>query len=230
MTATATQAGRPSPQEARRQALEVAVLLLVLDQRARRVLQGAAKLPLRLALLGATAYEIQVGIRASTQSAIGKIQEGARSQSARQWEDAAGIAAWAFADSPVDHSRAITSADALAVAWRKRLQSAEQSGLKGQRALREASRALESSVDRTATTEAMRAWNSETVRQNDVAYEMGYSVEETWCAIIDACSRCRGLDGTVAVRPDRLPGDPPAHARCRCFISTYIETVRRRAA
>lgn len=213
-----------------RQALEAAALLLALDQRARRVLHGAARLPLRLALLGAGAYEIQVGIRASTQSAIGKIQDGARTQSARQWEATVGLAAWDLAGPPTDHARAITAADSLAVAWRKKLQKAEQSGLSGQRAIREASRALEPSVDRTAASEAMRAWNSETLRQNDTAYELGYTVEETWCALLDACPHCRDLDGTVAVRPDRLAEDPPAHPRCRCFISTYITRAPRRAA
>jgi hypothetical protein len=192
------------------------------ENRNRRGLHAALRLPLSLLALGGGPAHVEQGLRVAGRTAILKLRAGSQATIKDRWERDAGISGTPVkAATWTEDARATRAANALADAWARRLHDAQQEALSTDEAIRQASKAIEPNVDRTAITESAEAFNGEIVRQNSYAYGLGYEVVETWSALLDACPRCWDLDGTTAVRPDRLP-DPPLHPRCRCLIETSI--------
>jgi hypothetical protein len=208
----------------------VAALLLLLDQRARRGLHAALKLPLSLLLIGGNVAHVESAIRATGRQAIVQIRQGSREASRDRWQKTTGLIAIQAFDGRADELAAIHSANALADSWAHKLDVAgarvdAQGSITAESAARTASTKLGPSIDRTASTEAMHAWNDEVVRQNDHAEDRGHFVTETWNAMLDACPVCADLDQSSVTRPERFAEYPPMHPHCQCWIDTELEAA-----
>lgn len=207
-----------------RHRLEAAAQLVLLERLARRGLRAALHLPLRLLLMGAGISYVESAMRARGRDAILTIRSSAEASSRRHWETIAGMMTIEWISKPFEEARATKSASALADAWRKKVQLAQDDGLSDSVAARRASKELGPSIERTAVTETVDAWNQETKRQNDHAESRGFLVTETWNAALDrrTCPRCDELHGTSVDRPERFEEYPPLHPLCRCLIDTII--------
>jgi Phage Mu protein F like protein len=162
-------------------------------------------------------------MRATGRTAILQLRAGTQARSKGLWESwapidgtRAPVATWA------EDARAARGASAIADAWALRFHEAAEDDLTIAQAAKRAAAAIAQNIERTAITETAQAFNSEILRQNTYAHALGYAVEETWSALLDACPRCWELDGLTVTLPDRLPDSPPLHPRCRCTIVTNI--------
>lgn len=163
-------------------------------------------------------------------ASVAKIALGARAGSRGAWIGQTALAPVIHDMGDMDRAFAMRAADGLAVQWDRRLAAAYADDLRGPKAYRTAAKALSPSLDRTAVTETARAWNDETIRQNDYLFARGLQVEETWCALLDACPICEDRDGERVIRPNEFEHPPPAHPRCRCFLLTYVDQPEALAA
>lgn len=206
--------------------------MLLLTRRASIAMKAAAVLATRTMLThGASPAQVAQAIQSSQATAIKSARRKAKDESRNIWQSATGLDVSAHDDAR-DIVRAAAAASALAHAWSKRQRALvdDDPDLSTVKSSRMALDDLSSSLERTADTESVHAWNTETSRLTDVAWSRGDIVVERWSALVDACPACWDLDGQSVVRPDRFPEDPPLHPRCRCILVVETESVLSEAA
>lgn len=136
-----------------------------------------------------------------------------------------------------DAVHAESSATSLASQWRgialaavllaRRKETSEAEALETTHA------AMQSRIDRTASTEVAQAYADEhrhalvdvvdfdkRYRDGGLAERIEAKIVREWCAMLDACERCWPHDGEqVGIHESYDGGDEPGymHARCRCY-------------
>jgi hypothetical protein len=118
-----------------------------------------------------------------------------------------------------DAARAEIAGDSLGTQWR-----AAEASARGELVSRKtAERAFDARLERTARTEAARAYNDEHLEAvREVARrdpELGARLMREWSAMADACPRCSPHDGErVGIDEDFEGGDRPGdmHPHCQC--------------
>jgi preprotein translocase subunit SecD len=211
--------------EQKRRMAEWAALLLILENRSKRAMSAAMRLPLALPAIGGTRAHVEMAMRTAGRKAITAVRSHARDVARTHWVKTSGVSVQTDVSvKSADEARAATSSDSLARQWSEKRNAALIDGKSEAEASQAASDAIESAVERTAVTEAADALNAEIARANADARARGYKVTETWNAILDSrtCEECFYRDGQQRVAPDFFD-PPPVHARCRCVLVTEIE-------
>lgn len=129
---------------------------------------------------------------------------------------------------PVDAERAGAAADSLAQQYGEGVAAALGEGATDLEASAAAADDLEPAIERTASTEAVDAWNDETAVLNEGLVALpGVRIVQVWQALLDTrtCPSCSAMDGQMRRWPERFEDEPPLHPRCRCFLSTYLDEV-----
>lgn len=158
--------------------------------------------------------------------AIAAMVQGSEKAARKSWVKHSALEAASAA--PVDVNRPVTNAGRLSRAWRTKFDAVLVEKRSVHEAADEALEAIQFRVNRVAAYETLKAWNEETIRQNDIAFRRGVIVTETWEATLDmrTCPRCASMDGTSVVRPETFDEAPPLHPFCRCFLtSQYNEAA-----
>jgi hypothetical protein len=122
----------------------------------------------------------------------------------------------AEAASVADALAASRAGESLALRWSKLVSEARAEGLADSEAQGFARKELASSVNLTATTEALTALGDEVARVSRQAHVAGLTVTMTWSAELDkrTCPKCDELDGEERTLPDEFNDLPPLHPRC----------------
>ena len=207
----------------RRQALAAAAALLLLERRNKAGLLAALKLPLaHLATRSAGTDDLQHALTVAGAVAISKLLAGTQSASATRWGKS--LAVQTATATTIDAGRPVRLASKIAANWRKGYEASLPGANSHREAATGALKDISYQVDRIATTETVRAWNDEVVRQNGIAVSRGLVVVETWDAMLDTrtCPACSSLDRTSVTRPAMFVDYPPIHANCRCLITTEV--------
>ena len=130
-----------------------------------------------------------------------------------------------------DTTLATSAGESLAVQWRSSALSRSLTAIRKEasvpKALEESRRVLRSSIERTAHTEAVRAYSEahrqemaelleRDVRARQFVEEQG--LQREWVCMVDACDDCLELDGERCDIDGSFPGGAiaPLHPRCRC--------------
>lgn len=222
MTTTSTRS-----RENRRRDLQLAGLLLLLEQRAKAGLRAAVSLPLRLAEFGAGLDIVQKSIEGTSARAVIRLRQTSRAALGGAFTaQAPDVAAPVLSEvAAADAERGRAAGASLARQWRKAHATAVAQDLPEDEAREHAASVLSSAAERTAATESAHALNDESKRWSAAAQDAGYRVIQTWVAVLDSrtCEACFHMDGEQRVAPDEFIDTPPVHSRCRCVIQTDFE-------
>ena len=170
-------------------------------------------------------------LKTTLEATLRKAKKRAREAAARRLQielralgELEAAAAVPLVSAAIGDIRAVTSAEALALAWR---QKAIYESIRAGRTDASTAEAIgktniDSSVDRTGATESAQAYNEGHVEAAQ-GLDLGDNIVDRWEALLDACPRCSGFDGdTTPVGEPFANGEEPsqAHPRCRCMRVT----------
>jgi hypothetical protein len=124
--------------------------------------------------------------------------------------------------------QAATTAESVALVWRQRAIYAVQKAVREEADVANALKGLavlvDGNVTRAAATESAQAYDGGHVNgASSLGEYADFVILDRWDAMLDACSRCRALDGSLVLVGEPFEsGEEPAfvHPRCRCERTT----------